>query len=161
MKKKSLLRGKGLNSLLLLVVLAILFLFFFTYGRDAIQRAVDKLQAEPTPNGQVNLNGLGPAVLLVIALIITLALLIPAVMLLVASLGNLLTRKGKSVRFTVTSLIAEFITIPILLVLASCMADATLNDKWTLIVYISAIAFTVLSLVWSVLTLILRKNATE
>ncbi len=161
MKKKNLIRGKGFNSLFLLILFAALVIFFFAYGQDAIQRAVDKLQAEPTPNGQLNLNGLGPAILMVYVLIFTLSLAVPALLLFIAAIGNLVTKKYKSVGFTVTSMIAELISMPILFLLTVFIAGATLHDKLTLIVYISVMVFTVISFLWSIVALGLRKKATE
>ncbi len=161
MTKKKLSLLKAFSSLAIIVMFLAFCAFFFTYGRVAIQNAIDKLQAEPVPEGSINLSGLGPAILLVLAIIAVLAFIVPAVMSLIAMIGNFTSRGNKLVGFTVVGLISEIFGVVVLLFINSFFMEATLYDVFTVIVLALFDLVVLASFVMSILVLVKQKTALD
>ena len=155
MTKKKLALGKAWFSLAIIFIYLAFCVFFFTYGRAAFQRAANKLGEEQT------LGGLGPAIALTFAFIALLAFAVPALMCLIASIGNFVGKGKKLIGFTVVSLIAEILATFVLVFLSIFTLDGTLYDG--LVVAVTAVfdLLVIASFVHSIIVLIKQKTAEE
>lgn len=155
MTKKKLALSKGGFSLAILLVFAAFFVFFFTYGQTAFQRAADKLGQEQT------MGGLGPAFALVFCLVAVVCLALPALLCIIACIGNFAGKGNKLVAFTVVSLIAEIAAIALLVFLSALFMDGTLYDGVVIAVTAVLDVSVLASFVHSIVVLAKQKNATE
>ncbi len=161
MTKKKLSLMKAVSSMAILIICLAFVVFFCTYGRVAIQNAIDKLQTEPAPEGSVNLSGLGPAILLVYSIVMLFALILPMVMSLIAMIGNFASGGKKVVGFTVVALISEIIAMPILFFLTTFFLGATAMELLTVLVTALFDLSVVVGFIISIVVLAKQKNAVE
>ena len=106
MTRKKLAISKALFSLVAFLGFFLLCAFFFTYGKEAAKELIEKLQSEPVESGQINLSGLGPAVLLVLCIVALICFALPELLFLISFSGNF-GKQGSTIGFTVVSLVAE------------------------------------------------------
>ena len=161
MTKKKLSLLKAFSSMAILIICLAFVVFFCTYGRVAIQNAIDNLQTEPTPEGAINLSGLGPAILLVYSIVMLFALILPMVMGLIAMIGNFASGGKKVVGFTVVALISEIIAMPILFFLTTFFLGATMMDLLTVLVTALFDLSVVVGFIISIVVLVKQKNAVD
>ncbi|MBQ5929243.1 MAG: hypothetical protein IIX02_00455 [Clostridia bacterium] len=155
MTKKQLALGKACFSLAIILAYLAFVVFFFTYGRAAIQRVANELSEQKT------MGGLGPALLLVLAIIPLIAFAVPAIMCLISSIGNFKGRGTKLVGFTVVGLVAEILAIVALGFLAIFFLGATQYDILSVVVTGAFAVLAVVSFVHSIIVLVQQKTAEE
>ena len=155
MTKKQLALGKAWFSLAIIFTYVAFCAFFFTYGRNAVQRAVDEMGQKQT------MGGLGPAIMLVLAIIPLIAFAVPAIMCLISSIGNFKGRGTKLVGFTVVGLVAEILAIVALVFLAIFFLGATQYDILSVVVTGAFALLAVVSFVHSIIVLVKQKTAEE
>ena len=154
MTKKKLALGKGALSLAIILVYAAFWVFFYTYGKNAMQRAADKLGEQKT------MGGLGIAFLMTFDLVALVAFAVPALLLLISCIGNFAS-KGNKKGFTVLSLIAEILALIVLFFISLYSLEAALYDVIVVLAVAVFDALTIASFVHSVVALVKYKNADD
>ena len=155
MTKKKLAVGKAWFSLAIIFTYVAFCAFFFTYGRNAVQRAVDEMGQKQT------MGGLGPAIMLMFAIITLIAFAVPAIMCLISSIGNFKGKGEKLVGFTVVGLIAEIFAIITLIFLTSFTFGAVQYDALVMVVTGVFDLLVLVSFVHSIFVLAKQKTADE
>ncbi len=153
MTKSGLAKTKAWNGMALLFVFVELCVFCLTYGRAVVQRAANDMSQEAT------MGGLGPAFAFVFALIFLGALAVPAVLLLASAIGLFVTKEKRLVRFVVTALVSEIMSVILLGGFGVFMAEASLYDGFCLAETIVAMLAAIASAVGSVFVLVKWKSA--
>lgn len=156
--KKKLTAAKGGFALTIFLLFAAFCIFYFTYGMYALQRAVDKLQSEPVPEGQINLSGLGPAILYILSIVPLICLALPELLFMISFIGNFAC-KGEKKGFIVLSLIAEIFSLIILGFLAYFYIAATVGDIIVIIVLAAIVLLVLISFIHSIVMLSKYKKA--
>ena len=160
MTRKKLAISKALFSLVAFLGFFLLCAFFFTYGNEAAKELIEKLQSEPVESGQINLSGLGPAVLLVLCIIALISFALPELLFLISFSGNF-GKQGSTIGFTVVSLVAEVFAGVILTFFTACFIEGTGYDLAAIIVTGVYDAFIFASFIQSIVVLASHKKAKE
>ena len=154
MTKKSLSLSKGGLALAVFVAYLAFCAFFFTYGIDKMQEVANRLGEEGT------FGGIGVAFLLTFALIALVAFAVPEVMFLISFIGNFVN-KGKTIGFTVVSLVAEIISIAVLLFLTNFFIAGVEYDILSIVIMGIFDLLVLVSFVHSIIVLVKQKTADE
>ena len=144
MTKKKLSLLKAFSSLAIIVTFLAFCAFFFTYGKKEIQR--------------VNEPGAGIGAALSIIPLVCFAL--PGALLLLSLIGNFI-KKGKTVAFTIVSLVAEILGMAALFFVTILLWDLAIRSIAVLIATILFDLLVVASFVISIIVLAKQKTAIE
>ena len=138
-----------------LILLAVLAVFVLTYDKAMINATIDRLNSQPSDEG-VNLSGIGPAILLVFLILSTVLLVVPANLLLVSTVGQLVLGRKKDKAFLVFAIIGMVGKILAVIVVGFTVVllfDRALREGISLAVHIAVLVLTVAGLAWDVVAL--------
>ena len=144
MSKKKLSLLKAVSSMAIILIYAVYLIFFFTYGKQEIQRV----------------NELGAGIGAALSIIPLGCFALPGALLLLSLIGNFI-KKGKTVAFTIISMVAEILGMAALFFVTILLWDLAIRSIAVLIATILFDLLFVASFIISIVVLAKQKNAVD